>query len=292
MQFDTGIGEYYPVHDHGFVGLVDYMGSDLAVEAAARISYGAGTRKISETRHLIRYLYRHKHLSPFEMCVMKFDIACPIFVARQWVRHRTASWNEYSGRYSVMPPTFFIPDEVKTQSTTNSQGRSTQDASAFAAGMMITEAQEDFATYQELINLGVAREQARNVLPLSAYTRFFWKMDLRNLFHFLSLRLNPHAQKEIRDYALVIAKFVNSFFPISFAAWEDYDFYAVNFSRMERKQIAFLDTESDELSQREQKEFFEKRHPREEIDFCLNPEQSISPQKAQNRLHELPNAVR
>ena len=233
------LGRYFPVLDHGFVALVDYMGSDADIERAARVSYGFGTRKASLTRGLIRYLRRHKHTSPSEMVELKFHCAMPIFVARQWIRHRTASLNEMSGRYSLMPMLFYKPPaaQVQVQNAKNNQGRS---------GTMLDEAlrEESYrrwqasrdtavANYEWLCGNEVARELARIDLPLSTYTQWYWKIDLHNLLHFLSLRVDGHAQWEIREYGRVMAGMLKRVAPLSYEAWIDYDLCGARLSRME-----------------------------------------------------------
>ena len=222
------LGGYFPVLDHGFVSLVDYMGGDSDVERAARVSYGAGTRARSATRGLIRYLRRHRHTTPSEMVEFKFHCAMPMFVARQWIRHRTASVNEYSGRYSLMPLLFYAPAnrQVEHQSKTNRQGRSgVVSTKTYQEAVRNWERirQEAGATYGWMIGEDVAREIARIDLPLSTYTQWYWKIDLHNLLHFLSLRADAHAQWEIREYATVLAGMVKRVAPLSFEAWLDYD---------------------------------------------------------------------
>lgn len=221
----------------GSVALLDVMGSDRDIEAAARVSYRGKPRGDGETRRLIRYLMSHRHTSPFEMGELKFHVKAPIFVARQWVRHRTASVNEISGRYTEMRDEFFIPraEEICAQAKNNKQGR---------AEVVIespTEARCDIddalvfsrSTYTDLLEMGVSREQARIVLPLSTYTEWIWKIDLHNLLHFLKLRTDEHAQLEIRKYADAICEMVAPRFPLTFEAWEDYVRDAKIFSRME-----------------------------------------------------------
>ena len=193
------LGGYFPVLDHGFVSLVDYMGSDDSVERAARVSYGYGTRHTSATRGLIRYLRRHKHTTPSEMVELKFHCAMPMFVARQWIRHRTASVNEYSGRYSLMPLLFYSPpkDQFSLQSPTNNQGRGdvASDAQYAEATRRWDEIRSRAAeAYTWMVEEDLARELARIDLPMSTYTQWYWKVDLHNLLHFLTLRVDPHAQ--------------------------------------------------------------------------------------------------
>ncbi|TVP57823.1 MAG: FAD-dependent thymidylate synthase [Gemmatimonadales bacterium] len=240
------LGGYFPVLDHGFVSLVDYMGSDEDVERAARVSYGYGTRKQSATRGLVRYLRRHRHTTPSEMVEFKFHCAMPMFVARQWIRHRTASVNEYSGRYSLMPLLFYSPDaeHFAHQSASNKQGRETGAADR----ALHTEAvarwdrgrAEAADTYEWLLGEDVAREIARIDLPLSTYTQWYWKIDLHNLLHFLTLRVDPHAQWEIRAFGEIMAGIVKRVAPLSYEAWIDYDLMGSPMSRGELAAIARL----------------------------------------------------
>ena len=239
------LGGYFPVLDHGFVSLVDYMGGDADVERAARVSYGYGTRHTSATRGLVRYLRRHRHTTPSEMVEFKFHCAMPMFVARQWIRHRTASVNEYSGRYSLMPLLFYTPeqDQVKRQSSTNRQGRDGDLSEATyreAVRRWERLRAEGGEKYSWLVGEEVAREIARIDLPLSTYTQWYWKIDLHNLLHFLSLRADPHAQWEIREYAGVMAGMVKRVAPLSFEAWIDYDFGGRSMSRGELAAVSRL----------------------------------------------------
>lgn len=258
-QYIYVLGETIPVLDHGSVTLVDIMGSDQSIESAARVSYGGSTRAMSDTRGLLRYLMRHRHTSPFEMGVMIFKIKCPIFVARQWIRHRTASINEISGRYSVLPEEYWKPDGWVSQSTDNKQGRGT-DHIAYQDAVDIN--RECFEIYHERLEAGISREMARTCLPLSTYTEFVWKMDIHNLLHFLKLRMDAHAQTEIRAYAEVLAKFVEAYFPITWEAFVDYILEAKTFSRMEMEILRGLINDSavahEGLSAREVNEFYEK----------------------------------
>lgn len=236
---------YFPVLDHGFIALKDYMGGDEAIDEAARTSYGAGTRKVNERRGLIRTLRRNLHTSPFEMCELKFHCSMPIFVARQWIRHRTASVNEYSARYSVMPMLFYVPDRdvVGEQSINNKQGRGRPlDAEAFELYLASLEEAYEKARieYEKQVALGVARETARGMLPVAGYTQWYWKIDLHNLLHFLGLRCDPHAQLEIRLFANVMAAMVKRIAPLSFEAWIDYFFAGTRMSRMEMEVLQML----------------------------------------------------
>lgn len=212
------------VLDHGYVALIDVMGTDDDIAEAARLSYGRGTKKVNKNEGLIRYLYSHQHTSPFEMVEMKFQMRLPIFVMRQWVRHRTANLNEYSGRYSIMPRLFYIPRpwQIKGQHKVNKQasGYSLEEDIAYLANELILKASNQaFDTYDHLLKLGVSREMARIVLPLNTYTEIVWKMDLNNMLKFLWLRDDEHAQPEIQAYAKVIASFVEEKFPMTYKAY-------------------------------------------------------------------------
>ncbi|MEA2575758.1 MAG: thymidylate synthase [Chloroflexia bacterium] len=227
------------VPSHGFVRLVDYMGSDQSVVQAARVSYGDGTKTSREDRGLIRYLMRHGHTSPFEMVVLKFHIKAPIFVIRQWLRHRTCSVNEESGRYSIMREEFHEPSwaDIGFQSKDNKQGRSGSPVPQHVIEKFLRYLQEDretaYAHYEEFLSDNLARELARIVLPLSLYSQFYWEINLHNLFHFLKLRVDPHAQKEIRDFADKVAICAQAVAPISWEAFEEYRLYGMHFSRTE-----------------------------------------------------------
>ena len=229
-----------PLLDHGFVRVVDYMGDDAAVVQAARVSYGKGTRRVSDDRRLIRYLMRHRHTTPFEMCEIKLHVKLPIFVARQWIRHRTASVNEYSARYSILDREFYIPssDVIATQSLSNRQGRGKPLSAREAARvqeLLRADANRAYEHYEELLNedlegnprdpgrVGLARELARINLSLNYYTQWYWKIDLHNLLNFLSLRADPHAQYEIRVYAeAILDRIVKSWVPLTHEAFCDY----------------------------------------------------------------------
>jgi thymidylate synthase (FAD) len=227
------------VHKHGFVRLVDYMGSDQSIVQAARVSYGAGTKSVREDRGLIRYLMRHEHTTPFEMVVLKFHIKAPIFVCRQWLRHRTASVNEESGRYSIMKEEFHEPEwgDVGFQSKDNKQGRASDEVPPEVVERFLSHLKADrdnaYTHYQEFLEDNVARELARIVLPLSLYSQFYWEMNLHNLFHFLRLRMDAHAQKEIRDFANQVAVCVQAVAPIAWEAFEEYKLHGRSFSRTE-----------------------------------------------------------
>jgi thymidylate synthase (FAD) len=249
------LGLYFPVLDHGFVALVDYMGSDECIERAARVSYGHGTRKKSLTRGLLRYLRRHLHTTPSEMVEFKFHCSMPMFVARQWIRHRSASVNEYSGRYSLMPMLFYTPDEtqLQTQSKVNNQGRSGEAVSPEAyreARRRWSELREaSSSAYDWMTGENMARELARIDLPLSTYTQWYWKIDLHNLLHFLKLRVDSHAQWEIQEYGRVMAGMLKRVAPLSYEAWIDYDVCGARVSRMELDALSrLIAVESDGLS--------------------------------------------
>ncbi len=251
-----------PCLDKGFVRLVDYMGSDDSIVQAARVSYGKGTKKRSEDRGLIRYLLRHSHTTPFEMVEFKFHVKLPIFVARQWIRHRTANVNEYSGRYSVMEDEFYMPEpkNIHFQSKLNKQGRddsTDHEPSDELRQQFIDKAtniqRKSYGDYQELIEVDLARELARINLPLSMYTQWYWKIDLHNLFHFLRLRMDDHAQYEIRVYAQAMAEIVKEVTPLAYTAFEDYVLNAVKFTKGELKlmQDVLSDVSIDEQTAKE-----------------------------------------
>ena len=227
-----------PVLDHGFVRVIDYMGDDAAIVQAARVSYGRGTKAARDDRGLIRYLMRHWHSTPFEMCEIKLHVKLPIFVARQWIRHRTANVNEYSARYSILDREVYIPspEHLAAQSITNRQGRGDVlegEAAARVLDILKGDAAQTYAHYEEMLDedgLGLARELARMNLTLNAYTQWYWKVDLHNLFHFLRLRADAHAQYEIRVYADAIGELVKDWVPMAWEAYEDYRQNAEQFS--------------------------------------------------------------
>jgi thymidylate synthase (FAD) len=240
------LGLYFPVLDHGFVSLIDYMGSDEDIERAARVSYGYGTRQRSQTRGLLRYLRRHQHTTPSEMVELKFHCCMPIFVARQWIRHRTANVNEMSGRYSLMPMLFYTPpdEQLQTQNAKNNQGRAGQvlaEGPRREAKQRWLDGRADAVTnYEWLTGHEVARELARIDLPLSTYTQWYWKIDLHNFLHFLTLRVDSHAQWEIQQYGRVMAGMLRRVAPLSYEAWVDYDLCAARLSRMEVQALRAL----------------------------------------------------
>jgi len=295
------LGSYFPVLDHGFVALVDYMGTDDSIEHAARVSYGYGTRRASLTRGLLRYLRRHLHTTPSEMVELKFHCCMPMFVARQWIRHRSANVNEYSGRYSLMPMLFYTPsgEQLQTQSRVNNQGRSGERVAegtyreAVNRWNAIRAASSD--AYEWMTSEGIARELARIDLPLSTYTQWYWKIDLHNFLHFLKLRVDSHAQWEIQEYGRVMAGMLKKVLPLSYEAWIDYDVCGARLSRMELealrrivqvKESGIVARESkalDEralaelgLSKREINELLAKLSPAETPDFELDLASAVS----------------
>jgi thymidylate synthase (FAD) len=237
------------VLDHGFVRVVDYMGDDSAIVQAARVSYGKGTKQVNQDKGLINYLMRHWHSTPFEMCEIKFHIKLPIFIARQWIRHRTANVNEYSARYSIMDKEFYIPrvEDLAPQSKSNNQGRSEDTLSPEEAKRVLELLRQDalqvYDHYEEMMNCdqqgnvinmeksGLARELARMNLTLNYYTQWYWKIDLHNLMHFLRLRADSHAQYEIRAYADVMVDVMKRWVPFAHEAFEEYRLHSANLSR-------------------------------------------------------------
>ena len=254
------------VLDHGFLRVIDYMGDDSAIVQAARVSYGRGTRKVSEDAGLIRYLMRHRHSSPFEMCEIKFHVKLPIFIARQWIRHRMASVNEYSARYSILDSEFYLPapEHMAAQSEINRQGRGAVlegEAAAEVLDILRNDAMRTYSNYEKMLDTdegyGLARELARINLTLNTYTQWYWKIDLHNLMHFLALRLDPHAQYEIRAYAEVMLKVLHAWVPQTATAFEEYRRGAVTFSasmmKVVRRMLAgeSVEREGSGLSKRE-----------------------------------------
>jgi thymidylate synthase (FAD) len=270
----------FDVLDHGFIRVIDYMGDDGAVVQAARVSYGRGTKKASEDRGLIRYLIRHRHTTPFEMCEIKFHVKLPIFVARQWIRHRTANVNEYSARYSILDKEFYIPvpEQMATQSSANHQGRGEAlegEEAARALELLREDAETCYRHYEEMLNegegdnvvdpekKGLARELARMNLTLNTYTQWYWKIDLHNLMHFLSLRADPHAQYEIRVYAEAMLDCLKRWVPLVYEAFTDYRTGGAFLSAAAMKVVKDLihgkepTQESSGLSKREWRELME-----------------------------------
>lgn len=268
------------VHEHGFLALVDVMPrlvpqgqtADSAIVQAARVSYGAGTKQVNEDRGLIRYLLRHRHTTPFEMVELKFHVAMPIFVARQWIRHRTANVNEYSARYSILPDRFYVPslDAVRKQSGSNRQGGEelfkTDDAQEAKTAQQFLDylksVEEFYPRYLGLTEQGVSRELARIALPVNMYTEWYWKCDLHNTLRFLGLRIDSHAQAEIRDYATAMLALLREIVPITVEAWQDYELDSVRLSRLEvqalKDAISGQGTRLGTDNKREQAEWAEK----------------------------------
>ena len=284
-ELDAMLGVKHQVLDKGFVRVVDYMGSDSAVVQAARVSYGEGTKTSRQDEGLINYLIKHKHTSPFEMCEIKLHIKLPIFIARQWIRHRTANVNEVSARYSVLPNEFYIPEvsNIASQSKDNKQGRGntineekarqiiavlTEDSESCYANYLKLLGQNQLQPNEEVITNpsdadgqeGIARELARINLSLNFYTEWYWKIDLHNLLHFLNLRLHPHAQFEIREYARVIFEIVQKWCPMSAKAFEEHVLHSKTFSQKALNAISAMaqgkrgSAEEFGLSAREYKE--------------------------------------
>lgn len=279
-----------PLHEHGFVALVDAMprlvpegqSADQAVVQAARVSYGAGTKKVNEDRGLIRYLLRHEHTTPFEMVEFKFHVSMPIFVARQWIRHRTANVNEYSGRYSVMPDRFYRVgvDGVRKQSTSNRQGGedvlNTGDPEELKTAQEFVEYLDHveglYKKYEHLIEQGVSRELARVGLPTSQFTQWYWKCDLHNILRFLKLRLDPHAQQEIRDYAQAMHDLIVPIVPVTMEAWRDYHMQSMRLTRLEIDAIAGMASGgTGELASDNKREAAEWQAKREQLGLGAGP---------------------
>lgn len=245
-ELDDILGVKFPVLDDGFIRVIDYMGTDASIVQAARVSYGVGTKKVSEDRNLIRYLLRHRHTTPFEMCELKLHVRVPMDCWRQWIRHRTASVNEYSTRYSIAVDACRTtqPDEWRSQSDVNKQGSG--EAISQELGEKLSKSEADFHTvskelYANRLECGVAREQARKDLPLSTYTEAYWKVDLHNLLHFLSLRMDSHAQYEIREYAQLIGReIVSKWVPYSWEAFLEYRFNGLYLSDSETRVLSLL----------------------------------------------------
>ena len=266
--------EALPVLDHGFVRVIDYMGDDTSIVQSARVSYGKGTKKVSTDEGLIKYLMRHWHSTPFEMCEIKYHVKLPIFIARQWIRHRTANVNEYSARYSILDKEFYLPakENLAAQSSTNRQGRGNLINGKQAdeiLGLLKEDAQRNYENYEKMLNetfegkviddkkQGLARELARMNLTLNSYTQWYWKTDLLNLLNFLSLRVDSHAQYEIRAYANVMTDTLKKWVPITYDAFMDYRVGGMELSSKGKLVIAKMikgekcDLESSGLSKRE-----------------------------------------
>ena len=251
---DAILGQTFPVLDDGFVRVVDYMGTDSSIVQAARVSYGDGTKKVSEDRALIRYLLRSYHTTPFEMCVLKLHVRVPMDTWRQWIRHRTASVNEYSTRYSIAidGSQMTNPDQWRQQAQDNKQGSAGYFDQSVGSDLSATE--QDLhrlskKVYNDRLEQGVAREQARKDLPLSTYTEAFWQMDLHNLLHFLALRMDPHAQLEIRQYAETIGeKIVSQWVPMAWEAFKDYRFGRMTLSQQDQELLALIAVGKDQAA--------------------------------------------
>lgn len=271
----------FPVLDHGFVRVIDYMGNDNAIVQAARVSYGKGTKRKTEDRGLIHYLLRHAHTTPFEMCEIKFHIKLPFFVARQWIRHRTANVNEYSARYSILDKEFYIPspEHLAVQSSTNRQGRGdtlSPDYARYVIDLLRNDAEQAYSHYEELLNEDMegnildpskeclTRELARTNLSLNFYTQMYWKIDLHNLMHFLALRADSHAQYEIRAYADVMLKLLEQWVPFTYEAFIQYRKDSAHLSKNALETVKKLlkgqkvTQEESGMGQREWQEFTER----------------------------------
>lgn len=269
-ELEKILNKTIPVLDHGFIRVVDYMGNDSSIVQAARVSYGAGTKQVNEDRGLINYLMRHGHTTPFEMCEIKLHVKLPIFVMRHWVRHRTANINEYSARYSVLSDEFYIPElsKIAGQSKTNKQGR-TDDAMPQKDKLEIAKTLAEFSEqayekYSHMLNdLGLTRELARTILPVNVYTEMYWKIDLHNLFHFLRLRADSHAQYEIQCYANAILDIVKAWVPFAYDAFMNYRKNSVSVSKkcidLNKKMLQGekISQETSGLSKGEWREFIE-----------------------------------
>jgi thymidylate synthase (FAD) len=281
LELEKVLYEAIPVLDHGFIRVIDYMGDDSSIVQSARVSYGKGTKKVSTDDGLIRYLMRYRHSTPFEMCEIKYHVKLPIFIARQWIRHRTANVNEYSARYSILDKEFYLPakDQLATQSQSNRQGRGDvlQGKQAEEVlNILKDDATRTYNNYEKLLNerfdgtkinenkIGLARELARMNLTLNTYTQWYWKTDLLNLLNFLFLRADDHAQYEIRVYAQAMLDTVKKWVPITYQAFMDYRVGAAEISSKGLKVIKFMisgkeiSQEESGLSKREWNELMEK----------------------------------
>lgn len=269
-ELDNILGKTFEVLDHGFIRVIDYMGNDTSIVQAARVSYGSGTKTSREDKGLIYYLMKNCHTTPFEMCEIKFHIKLPIFVARQWVRHRTASINEYSARYSLIKDEYYIPDpaNIAPQSKNNKQGRSgelTSEAMRKVQELLEKDSKKCYETYEYLLapDINLARELARINLNLNYYTEWYFKINLHNLMHFLKLRVHPHAQYEIRIYAEKILEIAKAWCPLALAAFEEFELGGIRFSKTQihflKKKLAGKDIsfEDTSLSKSEYNEIME-----------------------------------
>jgi len=251
VSLESILYESIKVLDHGFIRVIDYMGDDSSIVQAARVSYGKGTKKLNQDKNLISYLMSHHHTTPFEMCEIKFHIKLPIFIARQWIRHRTANVNEYSARYSILDKEFYLPDisKIQTQSLVNKQGRNEvvdPKQSERVLNILKEDALRCYHNYMELLNLdektgqtrdssreGIARELARMNLTLNYYTQWYWKIDLNNLLHFIRLRSDPHAQYEIREYSDKMLEIISQWVPFTYEAFLNYRKESISLSKQE-----------------------------------------------------------
>ena len=288
LELEKILYEAIPVLDHGFIRVVDYMGDDTSIVQAARVSYGKGTKKVSTDAGLIKYLMRHWHSTPFEMCEIKYHVKLPIFIARQWIRHRTANVNEYSARYSILDKEFYLPskENLAAQSTANRQGRGDLINGKQAdniLNILKKDAEQTYSNYELMLNekydgtkinesnKGLARELARMNLTLNTYTQWYWKTDLLNLLNFLSLRADSHAQYEIRAYANVMIDSLKKWVPITFDAFMDYRVGSMELSAKSKSVIQKMikgetyDFESSSLSKREWNELMESFGFKEKI---------------------------
>ena len=260
------LNKKFSVLDKGFIRVVDCMGDDSSIVQAARVSYGEGTKHVSKDKGLINYLMKHKHTSPFEMCEIKLHIKLPIFVARQWIRHRTANVNEYSARYSVLSEDFYVPDinRICFQSETNKQGSGSSVPSVLG-GHFISDIKkyslDAYSLYKKYLDLGIAREIVRSMLPINFYTEFYWKIDLHNLLHFLRLRSHSHAQYEIREYSdIILYEIIKKWVPLSYDAFMEYQYHSVNLSKKSLDIIKskikgdYKQSDKDNISKRELEE--------------------------------------
>lgn len=279
-ELENILYEQLPALDHGFIRVVDYMGNDQSVVQAARVSYGAGTKKVNEDQGLINYLMRHRHSTPFEMCEIKLHVKLPIFIARQWVRHRTANINEYSARYSILSKEFYLPqaEHIAMQSSSNNQGRQENAVPLETAQKVIEilkqDAEQCYTHYENFLHFnehgeidedssGIARELARMNLTLNYYTEWYWKIDLHNLLNFVSLRADKHAQYEIRVYAEIIRDIVEKWVPYTYQAFCNYRMNSYNFSQIAVENInkmiqgQKITQENSNMTKREWREFAE-----------------------------------
>ncbi len=286
-ELDAVLYDQFPVLDKGFVRVVDYMGNDAAVTQSARVSYGKGTKVLSKDKGLIDYLMRHRHTTPFEMCEIKFHVKLPIFIARQWIRHRTANVNEYSARYSILSKEFYIPkpEQLAVQSTLNKQGRDgvlSPEESERVLDILRSDSERCYDHYKEMLNQdedekildesrsGLTRELARMNLTMNYYTEWYWKVDLHNLMHFLSLRADPHAQYEIQEYANTMLELVKKWVPLSYDAFMKYRKNAMHLSEPATKLVKKLisgqkiDPDNKGMGGREWREFLDQLDLKEE----------------------------